>query len=298
MYKIISVAGVLLLLSACSTKNNNINKSLISGYEWEHYLDTDNPSPNVGDFVYFQMDIRDDRDSLLQSYRNQKQLPSVQILDPTDINRKKNPMVDIVSNLAVGDSAAILVPVDSVPSMPPGLEYTKHIEYHIAVKEILTEEENDARAAEEQRKQATQLEEMRALLPEIEALTETTLAQYNDGTLEVEETPRGVKYHIHERGAGELPTDQRMVTMNYYGRTVEDGARFDDSFSRGRGYSFRLGPGAVIQGWHEAARYLPLGTKASVFIPSELGYGAQGSPPNIPPGAELYFYLEVAEIFY
>ena len=139
---------------------------------------------------------------------------------------------------------------------------------------------------------------IRERLPEIEAFTAKTLEEYKGGMLTLEETPGGVKYIIHERGNGDMPTDERMVTLQYYGRTVTDGNTFDNSFKRGRGYTFRLGRDAVIQGWHDATRYLPVGSTASLFLPPEMGYGDQGSPPDIPADAELYFYVEVEELFY
>ena len=108
----------------------------------------------------------------------------------------------------------------------------------------------------------------------------------------------GVKYIIHELGDGVLPTRDRMVTMQYYGRLVSNGKSFDNSYRSGRGLSFRVKRDAIIEGWHDAVTHLPVGSKASLFIPSEMGYGAQGSPPDIPPGAELYFYVTVDELFY
>jgi FKBP-type peptidyl-prolyl cis-trans isomerase FkpA len=41
-----------------------------------------------------------------------------------------------------------------------------------------------------------------------------------------------------------------------------------------------------------------VGSKASLFIPAALGYGEGGFPPDIPGGAELYFFVEVEEMFY
>jgi len=37
------------------------------------------------------------------------------------------------------------------------------------------------------------------------------------------------------------------------------------------------------------------GSKAYLFIPSELGYGEMGSPPKIKPNSELVFYVELVE---
>ncbi|MCL4118281.1 UNVERIFIED_CONTAM: hypothetical protein GTU68_012286 [Idotea baltica] len=89
-----------------------------------------------------------------------------------------------------------------------------------------------------------------------------------------------------------------MSAVLYYGALVSDGSHFDDAFSRGRAYPFRLGSPGVIDGWQEAGINFPKGTKASVFIPSALGYGDAGSPPNIPGGAELYFYMEIEDLYY
>lgn len=286
------------LLASCGQKNSSLKTSAVSGYNYEHFIANAGDKPNVGDFVYFNMDLFDDKDSLLVSYRTQEVLPSVEILDPTNANRVKNPMVDILSLLAIGDSVAIIVPKDSIPAMPPGMDDVQHIEYHLVVEEILSAEENQARVAAAQQEQLAQIEAMKGRLAEVEVLTEQTLKDYKSGKLDVQTTANGVKYFIHEKGTGDQASNERMVTMNYYGRTVSDGQRFDDSFSRGRGYSYRVGNDAVIQGWHEVGPVFHQGTKASVFIPAELGYGAQGSPPNIGPGAELYFYMEAEKVFY
>ncbi len=278
-----------LLIASCGQQNSTLKTSPISGYSYEHFIATGAEKPNVGDFVYFNMDLFDDKDSLLISYRSQEVLPSMEVLDPSDANRKKNPMVDIISLISLGDSVAIIVPKDSIPAMPPGMDEVQHIEYHLVVEEILTAEENQARVAAARQAISDRLKE-------VESLTEQTLQDYKNGNLAVMVTDNGVKYYIHEQGTGDQASNERMVTMNYYGRTVSDGNRFDDSFSRGRGYTYRVGNDAVIQGWHEIGPYFHEGTKASVFIPAELGYGAQGSPPDIGPGAELYFYMEAQDV--
>ena len=293
------IIAIACFFASCQEQGGSINKkSAVSGYAYEHIVEKKTALPKVGDFVYFNMDLYDHKDSLLQSYRNQEPLPSAEILDPTDQNRKRNPLIDVISFLSVGDSVAIIVPADSLGGLPPGMEGTPHIEYHVVPTEILSQEEQAERMAALQAEQMAAIEEMKKELPRVEELTASTLADYKAGRLDVKTTPSGVKYFIHERGDGDLPVAQNMVTMNYYGLTVSNGQRFDDSFSRGRGFTFRVANDQVIQGWHDVAPFLPNGSKASVFIPSELGYGEQGSPPAIGPGAELYFYMEVADLFY
>ena len=52
----------------------------------------------------------------------------------------------------------------------------------------------------------------------------------------------------------------------------------------------------VIAGWDEGFGLLNPGTKATLFIPSDLGYGERGSPPVIPAGADLIFYVELESV--
>ncbi|MFM9951914.1 MAG: FKBP-type peptidyl-prolyl cis-trans isomerase, partial [Saprospiraceae bacterium] len=74
-----------------------------------------------------------------------------------------------------------------------------------------------------------------------------------------------------------------------------DGKMFDSSFGRGEPIEFPLGVGQVIPGWDEGLSLLKQGGKATLFIPYQLAYGDAGSPPVIPPKAELIFYVEVVK---
>jgi FKBP-type peptidyl-prolyl cis-trans isomerase len=77
---------------------------------------------------------------------------------------------------------------------------------------------------------------------------------------------------------------------------LTNGKKFDDSFERGTPIPFTLGVGQVIQGWDEGIALLKEGDKAVLFIPSELGYGETGAGADIPPNAELVFYVELVTV--
>lgn len=117
--------------------------------------------------------------------------------------------------------------------------------------------------------------------------------QYLAGDLQVKRTNTGLGYIIHEAGDGIAPRPGKQVSVHYLGMLVMDGAIFDESFSRGKAISFRLGAGQVIAGWDEGIDLLSVGDRATLFLPPKLGYGAVGAGADIPPNSELIFYVEL-----
>lgn len=88
-----------------------------------------------------------------------------------------------------------------------------------------------------------------------------------------------------------MPKVGQQVDVHYYGVLKDDGSMFDNSFQRGENFQFRLGVGRVIAGWDKGVALLPAGSKATLFIPSDMAYGATGRP-GIPANSDLVFYIE------
>jgi peptidylprolyl isomerase len=105
-------------------------------------------------------------------------------------------------------------------------------------------------------------------------------------------TPSGLKYVDEVVGEGDAPEKGKKVKVHYTG-TLTSGKKFDSSVDRGQPFEFTIGIGQVIRGWDEGVMGMKVGGKRQLIIPSDLGYGARGAPPAIPPNAELIFDVEL-----
>jgi FKBP-type peptidyl-prolyl cis-trans isomerase len=96
-------------------------------------------------------------------------------------------------------------------------------------------------------------------------------------------------------GKGPAAKSGDKVRVHYTG-TLMNGKKFDSSRDRGTPFDFTLGEGSVIKGWDQGVVGMKAGGKRKLVIPEALGYGENGSPPNIPGKAGLKFDIELLEI--
>lgn len=130
---------------------------------------------------------------------------------------------------------------------------------------------------------------------------------------EAEELPSGIKIYYNKKGEGAQPKEGAKVLMNYAGY-FDDGRLFDsnlldvaeqyENVDEARKAAQQYKPvetqysseARLIPGFREGLMQLSVGDKATVFIPSHLGYGQRGYPPLIPGNADLIFELELVDI--
>ena len=109
------------------------------------------------------------------------------------------------------------------------------------------------------------------------------------------ETDTGLIIKEIECGDGEEAESGDTLEVHYEGR-LEDGTKFDASRDHGSTFEFQVGAGQVIQGWDEGLIGMKIGGKRELTIPPDLGYGAAGAPPAIPPNSTLVFEVELVDI--
>ncbi len=106
-------------------------------------------------------------------------------------------------------------------------------------------------------------------------------------------TDSGLKYRILRNSDRKKPTADDTVSVNYRG-WLNSGTVFDSSYERGEPTTFPLKN--VIAGWTEGMQFVGEGGMIELWVPSRLGYGAQGTPGSIPPHSNLHFIIELVNV--
>ena len=108
----------------------------------------------------------------------------------------------------------------------------------------------------------------------------------------IQVTASGLQFKHNIEGAGAQPDADDEVTVHYEGRLI-DGTIFDSSIKRGEPATFGLNQ--VIPGWTEGLQLMKEGGKATLYIPQNLGYGAQDMG-TIPAFSTLVFEVELIKV--
>lgn len=128
------------------------------------------------------------------------------------------------------------------------------------------------------------------------ATVRSDLSKLTDGTEpgaedpNLKDGPHGLKYRDLKEGTGPEVPAGATIKLHYTG-WLTNGTIFDSSVKKRQPAEFALG--GLIRGWQLGIPGVKVGGVRKLVIPSDLGYGPGGSPPNIPGGATLVFEVEV-----
>jgi FKBP-type peptidyl-prolyl cis-trans isomerase FklB len=106
--------------------------------------------------------------------------------------------------------------------------------------------------------------------------------------------PSGLQYKVLKAGNGKAPGEDDGVTCRYRG-TLLDGTEFDSSEGMGMPVTFYVRD-STIEGWKEALKLMPAGSKWQIFVPSKLGFGEKGAGRDVGPNATLIYEIELLAV--
>jgi FKBP-type peptidyl-prolyl cis-trans isomerase FklB len=102
----------------------------------------------------------------------------------------------------------------------------------------------------------------------------------------------GLQYKVLKAGQGALPSESDSVVINYRGMLL-DGTQFDatDAGKPGTVKLFDL-----FNGFRAAVKNMPVGSRWTVWIPPQLGYGERGVGSDVGPNELLVYDIELVGI--
>lgn len=243
--------------------------------------------PKVGDYMELNVHFHVGDSVLFDSRKMNKNEPvPLQVQEP----RFHGDPMEGFMKMSVGDSAVMLVPVDSMKKaggrLAPWMKDGDVFEYDIVLVSLKTAEEKKKETEEKAAKQVV--------------IDEKLLKEYFEKNhIKATKTASGLYYKVEKQGTGDVAKAGQKITMNYTGKTM-DGMTFDSNvdsnFHHVQPFDFTLGRGQVIKGWDEGVALMKKGEKAVLYIPSGLAYGERSPSPKIPENAILVFDVEVVDI--
>lgn len=118
-------------------------------------------------------------------------------------------------------------------------------------------------------------------------------AYFKEKNITPKRSADGIYYSIEREGKGALPRKGSYIKMRYVGRLM-DGTVFDQS-PEGESFVYRAGIRQLIDGWERGMNQLREGSKATLYIPSKMAYGAR-SVGKVPADASLIIEVDFEKI--
>lgn len=278
---LLGAAIAALFLQACSDGF----KTSDEGLQYKIHTDNEGELIKEGDFVTLQMVYRTDSDSVLFDTYKMGQPIKLMANKPTF----KGDLMNGLMLLSEGDSATFLINADSLFEKtfqfprPAFIRAGSYLTFDVKVEKVQTKEQME--------------QEMKAETEKQSAVENVNLEKYiTDNKLNPTKTSSGLMYVVTKEGSAEKAAAGDTVVVHYTGKLL-NGNKFDSSVDVGKPIEFPVGRGMVIKGWDEAFMLFGKGTKATLIIPSALGYG-----PNevgggvIPAYSSLIFDIELVNI--
>ncbi|MEM7297197.1 MAG: FKBP-type peptidyl-prolyl cis-trans isomerase [Bacteroidota bacterium] len=279
-----------------------------SGKEVFYYKKGKEGAPSDSLITYFTLKYTTEKGGIL--WETTAENPSPIKVDSTF---KKNPgeFVEVIGMLDVGDSVYFNLTASELfinnfnRPVPDSLDAQSNMKIEIACLKQVSQAEYDAELLVKRKEFMESQLDSAQLASDVAVLNE----YYERNNLNPEFTENGIGYIVHEVGSGPKPKLGQLVKVDYSGYVL-DGEYFDSSVkvvAQEKGlyderrepygpYPFEIYKGPVILGWHEGISVLNEGSKATLYIPSPLGYGARTRSEVIQANYILVFDVELVEV--
>ena len=241
-------------------------------------------TPNVGDVLELNYSYETEDGRVLFDSRNsdRKYMKTLELPAHTG-----GSVEDGLAMLHEGDSALFKISAENFllfsekyGHLPEGIKSLDPIIIKVRLVDIMDDSEIDRYMSSRYHKSESQESD---ILENFLKNTNITVEPTQSGLYFVEKTP----------GEGKKIENGDIVTLNYT-LTMVDGALVETTLG-GEPMVFKAGDSGFIAGWNEAILMMKKGMSATVIVPSELGYGAEGKG-NILPYTTLIFDIEILNV--
>ncbi|GAB2807554.1 FKBP-type peptidyl-prolyl cis-trans isomerase [Ferruginibacter profundus] len=230
-----------------------------------------------------------------------------------DTSTFPTPFKEIFLNINNGDSVVLKVAADSIMSKgqaAPFMQKGTYIYQHYRIVNVYTTKEQvdsaqNSHAAEAklkaEQKQQQMMQQMLDQNKELIAKDSKTIETYlTQNKLKAIKAKLGTYIVITKEGTGPKLAQGYQAAVNYTGRSFSNKKVFDSNtdpkFKHVEPYMVEMSPAAnVILGWTDALAEMQKGTRATIYVPSTLGFGSTGRMPDISPDEILVFDMEVKD---
>lgn len=272
-------AIILLTVAACNSSKEANRLTTPQGVEYEVLKKGTGKKVEVGDVVTFHLQQLTNTDSVFFTTYDREPF----VFQVAEASTYEDPS-GWLQQLSVGDSAAFYLLSDSIYTQSPPPPFVKAgdtVKFIFNVVDAKPESEYMV----QQNQKASQL---------MQQQVQTIEQQLQQQNIAFEKTPDDIIYVMEQKGTGAAVKQGDRVKVHYTLKTL-DGNKLESSRDRGEPFTFTIGAGEVIPGWDKALTLFNVGGKGTIYLPSSLAYGEQGSQ-NIPPNTPLVFEIEVVEV--
>ena len=280
-----------IVFSACGQKEFVTTDT---GLEYTKVRKGTGEKPNDGDFLMMNVAYYDANENVMFSSADRGGALPLNYVD--SVFKNNGSLEEAFKLCEKGDSIILKIPAQKIFTesfrrpVPDSIAAESIITVCLGVDNVLTQDEFEAYRAEQvtiQREKAAKASEAQI------AIDAKIIEDYLvENGIEAQMTEDGIAYVFTQEGNGEMPATGNSVVVNYSGKLL-DGTVFDSNDAGT--FSFPLGQGRVIRGWDLGIALLSKGAKATLYIPSGLGYGARGNGAVIAPNTVLMFDVELVD---